>query len=74
MSENCLGIFTKSFFFQFKAIPDTPQGALHSERDRYKPDISDVSDSELVEATESVVKALTNGWKNSFPILKLVPA
>ena len=64
--------FRKSIFFNFKAIPDTLEGALNNGKERYNPPVSDVSDCEVVALTDSMKKASKPGNENTFGIFMVI--
>ena len=47
----------KISFCSFKAIPDTPQVGLQSKISSYQPEVSDISDNELVDSVEMAEKS-----------------
>ena len=62
------------FFFNFKAIPDTLEGALNNGKESYNPPVSNVSDCEIVAPTESIEKASKSGDENTFGIFMAITA
>ena len=66
--------FCKSIFLNFKAIPDTLEGALNNEKERYNPPVSDVSDCEVVAPIDSMKKASKSGPENMFGIFTAITA
>ena len=61
-------------FFNFKAIPDTLEGALNNGKETYNPPVSDVSDCEIVAPTELMKKASKSGHENTFGIFTAIMA
>ena len=66
--------FHKFIFFNFKAIPNTLEGALNNGKERYNPPVSDVSDCKVVAPTNSMKKASKPGPENTFGIFTAIMA
>ena len=64
--------FCTFYFCNFKAVPETQEDVPHSKNKSYQPQVSDISDSELVESAISVEKALKVRAENTPTVFRLI--
>ena len=68
--KKLLNAFYKYLFLNFKHVPEPLQKGKQNERRRYQPEVSDVSDCEMVEAVNSAEKVMEGHVAKKFPIFK----